>query len=157
MSDLEPSAEPAGEIRELFIFTPRGGESWGVTFERFTLELERRHPGEFSLVEEEPEELLPAERSLDFGFTMGDDGLEGFYKDEPEGAALRQATAREAAVFAEWLIDKVVPSGASVAFTTRVSEEYGLDEVVLAHRTAAGIEAQLLTRVEHLIALDRHG
>ncbi|GAB2787624.1 hypothetical protein [Streptomyces daliensis] len=154
MSEVQPAQQSPEEVQELFIFTPCEGDSWGVTFEKFTRALEHRTPGEFSLAVDEPEGVLPASRRLRFGFTLDDAGIEGFFKEEPEGAALRAVTCHEAARFAEWLAEKIIPPGGSLAFTTRVNEEYGLGEEEILHRAAPEIESQLLEHVERLLSLE---
>ncbi|KPI32996.1 hypothetical protein OV450_1537 [Actinobacteria bacterium OV450] len=62
--------------------------------------------------------------SLQFGITFGEQEWEGFALLSPEGVAVKNCTAQEAANFVIWLRDQVVPQNKAVTFNT----EWGIEE-----------------------------
>ncbi|KOY59125.1 hypothetical protein [Streptomyces sp. XY332] len=113
------------ELRTMYVFSPLDGETWGLTFEGFRSHLLARNPEEFLRVDEG--RAGPVRGStLHFGITFGDEVLEGFVALTPEGVAITDCTALEAANFVVWLRDEVVPQDKVIAFNT----EWGIEEQV---------------------------
>ncbi|MFJ4775850.1 hypothetical protein [Streptomyces sp. NPDC088762] len=140
------------ELRTMYVFSPVDGESWELTFEGFRSRLLARNPGEFLRVDEG--KAGPVRGStLHFGITFGDEVLEGFVALAPEGVAITDCTALEAANFLVWLRNEVVPQDKAITFNT----EWGIESQVqdatvpevtrprlvtafLAHLEATGLE-----------------
>lgn len=114
------------EQRVMYLFCPAEGSSWGLTFDGFTTALRERTPEEFVSLREPPpaDPAPPRAPRLAFGFTIDDEVLEGFAKEQPEGAAILDSDAHSAAEFALWMRDSIVPSGTPVTFIT----EWGIME-----------------------------
>ncbi|MFB7786800.1 hypothetical protein ACFC1D_29340 [Streptomyces vinaceus] len=116
---------PSGlaELRTMYVFTPNDGETWALTFDGFKAYLLARDPAAFLQVDEGGTGPVRT-TSLQFGVTFGDEELEGFALLSPEGVAVKNCTAQEAASFVVWLRDQVVPQNKAVTFNT----EWGIEE-----------------------------
>ncbi|MFG2974760.1 hypothetical protein ACGFYY_17460 [Streptomyces sp. NPDC048331] len=111
------------ELRTMYVFTPIGGETWGLTFDSFRAHLLAGDPEAFLQVDEG--HTGPVRNvGLQFGVTLGEEELEGFALLSPEGVAVKNCTAQEAANFVIWLRDQVVPQNEIVTFNT----EWGIEE-----------------------------
>ncbi|QPP09874.1 hypothetical protein G4Z16_29560 [Streptomyces bathyalis] len=135
--------------RVMYLFCPAEGNSWGLTFDGFTTALRERTPEEFVRVREPPpaDPAPPRSPRLAFGFTIGDEILEGFAKEQPEGAAILDSDAHSAAEFALWMCNCVVPSGLSVTFITEWGIMEGLPFTLL---SADSRDAMVAAFVDHI-------
>ena len=145
--------DPVEDTQLLFIFTPPDGQSWNMTLEGFQHVLLGRDPEGCTHFEAAGEDVVPYNESLDFGFTLADgEVLEGFAQAEPQGAALKNCTAAQAAEFAAWLREEILPVDATLTVNTRPGLEWELpDEVLPEGTTVAEVTELLLSHVTTVV------
>ncbi|MEU8567145.1 hypothetical protein AB0C51_02090 [Streptomyces pathocidini] len=146
---------PASEFETVFGFAtpqrvPRG---WDLSFDTFTEALRARDPEAFARRRVSP---LNGE-SLLIGFSLPDTILEVIVKVDPDGVVLMESTAAQAAGFAVWLRDNVVPEGAEVEFNVRPAVEAGLPNRPLPTGDASAVEEALLAYVSDILAARARG
>ncbi|GGZ92999.1 hypothetical protein [Streptomyces bluensis] len=120
---MEP--EEIAELRTMYIFTPPGGQSWGLTYESLEAKLRERNPDEFIRIDAGTDGPVKGS-SMHFGITLDDEQLEGMALLSPEGMSVQDCTASSAATFAVWLRNNVAPEGTAINFNT----EWGMQSEV---------------------------
>lgn len=91
---------------------------------------------------------------LAFGF--GED-LEGFAQSDPDGTALQDCTAEEAAEFALWLRRYIVPEATEIEFNIRPAAEIDLPNRLLPRGDAVTVRQTLLAYIEDVLAAQERG
>jgi hypothetical protein len=120
---------PPEEIALYWIFTPPGDTGWGMTLDTFREALLRRDPEEYTRIWDDPADGPDQGTTMSFGITLADEPIEGIASVNGEGASLSDATAAQAAEFAEWLRTEIVPLGGSVQCNTRQGIEAELPSI----------------------------
>ncbi|MFE2157034.1 hypothetical protein ACFW9M_04380 [Streptomyces lydicus] len=140
------------EYRTLFMFgAPNANpRSWGLSLDAFADTLRSQDPDVF--LNRDSSEIIGDE--LTFGF--GED-LEGFAQADPDGTALRDCTAEEAAEFALWLRRYIVPETAEIEFNIRPAAEVDLPNRLLPRGDAATVKQALLAYIEDVLAAQERG
>ncbi|MDI3417290.1 hypothetical protein [Streptomyces luteolus] len=147
-------ADQIAELRTMYVFGPAEGETWGLTFDALERKLRDRDPDEFVRVEEPGEGPLDRSTTMYFGITLADEDLEGMAKRDSEGVAITDCTAPQAAEFALWLRENIVPPGAAVTFNTEWGLEEDLPDSVVPDSTQEGLIALFVTHLEETGGLD---
>ena len=138
------------QLRTMYVFTPPGGRDWNLSMEAMADRLCERNRDEFIRIEDSTEDPAPGSGSrLHFGITLLDEDMEGFGKEDPQGIALRDSTARLAAEFVFWLRLSVVPAHAKIEFNT----EWGIEEDLPDATVPEGsVEELTETFLDHIVA-----
>ncbi|MFP8887026.1 hypothetical protein [Streptomyces mangrovi] len=139
------------ELRTMFIFTPPQGSTWNLVLEDFAARLRERTPDEFVRIDENPQGPGARGPSMSFGFTLQDGAVEGFVLTTPEGAAVTNVTAQEAAEFAMWLRNHVVPNGAPMMVNTEWGVEDDVPEALVPDVPRPSLVAALLSHLEETL------
>lgn len=140
------------ELRTQYIFTPDEGGTWGLTFDGFAAALRERNPEEFiSISEPPPGDPGPGGESMSFGITLLDEDLEGSMMESPQGASVHDATAEQAAAFAEWLRERIVPAGTRITYNTAWGMESDRPDADVAEADADALTTQFLAHLEQTL------
>ncbi|MEV5508879.1 hypothetical protein [Streptomyces orinoci] len=148
--------DSADNFRTTFIFgapneTPRG---WELSLEHFAAALLRRDPDAFTHMMSSP--LLGD--MLTFTFRTSEGEREGNAGPDPDGVGLNDCTAGEAAEFAQWLRQEIVPPGASIDFNIRPAAEVDLPNRRLSDPVNAEVVlSELLAYVRDILAAQERG
>ncbi|MFI0220415.1 hypothetical protein [Streptomyces lydicus] len=146
------SGTTAHEYRTLFMFGAPNADprSWELSLNAFADTLRRHNPNVFL-----NRDISPITGDA-LAFSFGED-LEGFALADPEGTALEDCTAEEAAEFAVWLRRYVVPETAEIDFNIRPAAEIGLPNRRLPRGDAATVKQALLAYVQDVLAAQERG
>src|SRR3954447_22679901 len=99
------------QLRTMYVFTPADDGDWKLSLETMSETLHERNHGEFIRIEDSVDDPAPGGGPrLHFGITLLGEDMEGFGKEDPQGIALLDSTARLAAEFVLWLRLRVVPA-----------------------------------------------
>jgi hypothetical protein len=140
-------ASELAELRTTYIFTPGEASTWGLAYDLVETRLRERVPDEFTRLQ--PEDEGPVRGSaMYFGFTLGEETLEGTAKLAPEGISLEDCTAQSAAEFVQWLRNAVVADGVSIWFNTEWGLEAGLPDAAVADAPRPRLVAGFLAHLE---------
>ncbi|MGW7490771.1 hypothetical protein [Streptomyces sp. NPDC054786] len=137
----------AHEYRTLFMFgAPNANpHSWDLSLDTFADTLRSQDPDVF--LNRDSSEITGD--ALTFGF--GED-LEGFAQSDPGGTALRDCTAEEAAEFALWLRQYILPEAAEIEFNIRPAAEVDLPNRLLPRGDPTAVEQALLAYIQDVLA-----
>ncbi|MCZ1006878.1 hypothetical protein [Streptomyces lydicus] len=142
--------DDAAEFRTMFIFSPPEGapQGWGLTFPSFTDALRTKEPG--AVMETWSGQYTGETLSFQFGTSVGDTA-EGMVGVEPNGVAIEDCTAAEAADFAAWLQQAIVPAGSGLMVNIREGVEWELPLVELRSGTVNELEECLVGHVDRVL------
>ncbi|WP_432141029.1 hypothetical protein [Streptomyces sp. bgisy084] len=145
-------SEDAGNFRTMFIFSPPEGapQGWGLTFPAFADALRAKEPE--AVVEAWSGHYTGETLSFQFHTSRGEIN-EGMMGVEPNGVAIEDCTAAEAADFASWLQQTIVPTDSGLMVNIREGVEWELPLVELRSGTLTELEQCLL---EHVGQVLRH-
>ncbi|EGX57981.1 hypothetical protein SZN_20017 [Streptomyces zinciresistens K42] len=143
---MEP--EEIAKLRTTYVFSPAGGETWGLTYEGLVAKLRDRSPEEYVRVDDGLGGPVTGS-SMHFGIALGDERLDGMALMSPEGLSVRDCAVGSAAVFARWLRAEVVPEGLAIMFNTSWGLEDGLPDALVPDAPPARIANAF---AEHLVA-----
>ncbi|WP_157878522.1 hypothetical protein [Streptomyces chattanoogensis] len=143
-------SEDAADFRTMFIFSPPEGEpqGWGLTFASFADALQAKEPD--APVHAWSGHYTGETLSFQFGTSTGETA-EGMVGVEPNGVAIEDCTAAEAADFAGWLRQAIVPAGSGLMANIREGVEWELPLVELHGSGVSELEASLVGHVERVL------
>ncbi|AJT62569.1 hypothetical protein T261_0880 [Streptomyces lydicus] len=143
-------SEDAADFRTMFIFSPPEGapEGWGLTFAAFVDALRAKDPD--ALFHEWTGHYSGETLSFQFGTSSGDKA-EGMVGVEPNGVAIEDCNAAEAADFAGWLRQNIVPPDSGLIVNIREGVEWELPAVELPGSEVTGLEQSLVGHVERVL------
>ncbi|MCX4820266.1 hypothetical protein OG883_10180 [Streptomyces sp. NBC_01142] len=146
-------AAELAELRTTYIFTPIEGDTWGLTYELVETRLRERDPDAFVRLQADQDGPVRGS-ALYFGFTLGEEKLEGTSKLAFEGISLEHCTAHAAAEFVRWLGNHIVPEGRAITFNTEWGLEAGLPDTAVPDVPRPRIVASFLAHLEATGFLD---
>ncbi|MFH9246733.1 hypothetical protein ACH4LK_15035 [Streptomyces lydicus] len=143
-------SEDAADFRTMFIFSPPDGapQSWGLTFDAFVDALSAKDPN--ALFHEWTGHFSGETLSFQFSTCSGEEA-EGMVGVDPNGVAIEDCTAAEAADFAEWLRQAIVPPDGGLVVNIREGAEWELPPVELPGSALTESEQRLVGHVERVL------
>ncbi|MEU3400790.1 hypothetical protein [Streptomyces filamentosus] len=139
-------------LRTMYVFGPAEGSTWNLTYDLVAGKLRERNPEAFVRLDEGGQGSVHGS-VMHFGFTVGQETLEGMVKLSPEGITIEDASAHTAAVFVQWLRGCIVPAGTSVSFNTEWGLEDGLPDVLVPDAPCPRLVASFLAHLEDVEAM----
>jgi hypothetical protein len=143
-------SEDAANFRTMFAFSPpeNAPQAWELTFDHLVHELHAKDPD--ALVHEWSGQFSGETLSFQFRTASGEES-EGMAGIEPNGVAIEECTAADAADFAAWLRHAIVPAGAEIIVNIREGVEWELPPVALPNHDVTALEQLLVSHVERVL------
>lgn len=142
--------DEAAEFRTMFLFNPppEDPNGWGLTFEAFAEALRDRDPEAFA---EQWSGVFVGE-TLSFSFTTSaGEEPEGVVGIEPNGVAVQDCTASEAAEFVHWLRAAVLPEQAELKANITEGVDWQLPQISVPRTAPAELATILTARVDEIL------
>ncbi|MFE4588195.1 hypothetical protein [Streptomyces laurentii] len=148
---MDPSE--MAELRTMYIFRPADEQTWGLSYEDLAAKLRKRDADEFIRVDPGTEGPVRGS-SMHFGITLENEELEGMALLSPEGIALEDSSAQDAANFVKWLRSNIVPEGMLMTFNTRWGLEADLPDALVPDVPRPRLVATFFAHIEATGGLD---
>lgn len=150
------TTEDVDNFRTMFMFNPPESlpQSWSLTFEAFTEDLRGRESGAPS---EQWSSPFSSGDTLSFVFTTSaGNKAEGMALMEPNGVAVKDCTCTEAAEFAHWLQETVLPSQAAMLVNMTEGVEWELPSIELPRSGVRELQDVLTDRLREILDYEEH-
>lgn len=144
------TSEDADDFRTMFMFSPPADQpqGWALTFAGFS---EVLHAREAEAPSQQWSGAFSGETLSFVVTTSTGDKAEGMVGTDPNGIAVEDCTPAEAAEFAHWLQQSVLPAEAEMRFNITEGVEWELPSIPLPRAEEEELRALLTRRVEEIL------